>query len=557
MSNPARISAYTPSNVAPELLKRIFVQREQLLNRLEDRLFTSMTTGTKHHILLVGPRGSGKTHLVALSLAELERNPKLVDTMRIAWLGEDTAYPSLVHFAFSIAQSLSEKYPNEFPSDFKSRVRGLPPHDAARAVLNNIVEQLKHRHLLLVTENLDQTFLSIGDLGQKQLRAFFQETRRIATLTTSQQLTESISSRKEPFFGFFDIQHLAPLTVEDALTLMKKIAVEQNRLEFARFLESNTANYRIQAIHHLAGGNHRLFVMLAESLTHESLDALTDAFETLSEKLTPHFQERLRWLPDQQRQLVQCLCNTQGALTVKEIAEETFVTESVCSKQLGNLRAKGLVRSEKRGKESYYDISEPLMRLGLEVKNQRGKPLRLVAGFLKAWFSEDSPRTPMSLEAESWHATALLGAGSFEAAFKQLGKVFREADPASIDREINPAAWAAAIFDAGQPQWERHIPRITDLFVKQGRMETLGRIITESIRVLDARERTAKELELWLECWRRAALLHDELKLPLVCLAAAVEVMSSNPKTDRPLFRLPLEIRVLIRQLLPHTLPAN
>jgi tetratricopeptide (TPR) repeat protein len=129
-----------------------------------------------------------------------------------------------------------------------------------------------------------------------------------------------------------------------------------------------------------------MYVLLSEFLTKESLDDLVAAFDSLANDMTPFFQERIRALPDQQRQLVQCLCDAQGALTVKEIASETFIDERVCSKQLGNLKDKGYVRSEKRGKESYYDMAEPLMRLCLEVKNQHGRPLRLLARFLRAWF---------------------------------------------------------------------------------------------------------------------------------------------------------------------------
>ncbi|MDO9318315.1 MAG: winged helix-turn-helix transcriptional regulator [Gammaproteobacteria bacterium] len=397
MSKRNRVSAYTPSNMDPELLKRIFVQREKLLDSIVNKLSTSMTTGDKHHILLVGPRGSGKTHLVSLAAWELTQKPELLDTMRIAWLGEDDIFSGLIHFAFAVAKSLFNEYPDEFPSDFKSNVRGLPADDAALSVLNEVLKNLQHRHLLVITENLDQTFSGLGEMGQKKLRAFLQETRRIATLTTSQQLFDGVSSRKEAFYGFFDIHHLEPLTVEDAQQLIRNIAVEQQKSDLIQYLNSSDARYRIRALHHLAGGNYRMYVLLAEFLTKDDLDDLVAAFETLAEEMTPYFQERMRWLPDQQRQLVQCLCDAEGALTVKEIAEETFIAEGNCSKQLGNLKTKGYVRSEKRGKESYYDMAEPLMRLCLEVKNQRGRPLQLVTRFLKAWFPEDKLRASINL----------------------------------------------------------------------------------------------------------------------------------------------------------------
>ncbi len=443
MTKNKLISAYTPSNTDPQLLKRVFVQREQLLVRIVDRLSVSMTSGDKHHLLLVGPRGSGKTHLITLAHWELRQNPNLSDSMRIAWLGEDDTFSGLIHFAFGIARSLADEYPAEFPADFKSSVRGLSPDDAALAVLNSVITNLKHRHLLLITENLDHTFQGLGESGQKKLRAFLQETRRIATLATTQQLFAGVSSRDEAFFGFFDTFHLEPLSVDDAQQLILNIAKEQGNIDLIQFLNSNNARYRIRALHHLAGGNHRMYVLLAEFLTQDKLNDLVAAFENLTEEMTPYFQERMRSLPDQQRQLVQCLCDAEGAMTVKQLVEETFIAEGNCSKQLGNLKAKAYVRSERRGKESYYDMAEPLMRLCLEVKNQRGRPLKLVASFLKAWFPEE--KLQASLKAVGGHSRvaeycqlALQCDQSIEALLNSKLK-------AEIEQKIDAKDWARAM----------------------------------------------------------------------------------------------------------------
>jgi len=71
------------------------------------------------------------------------------------------------------------------------------------------------------------------------------------------------------------------------------------------------------------------------------------------------------------------------------------------------------VISEKRGKESYYEMAEPIMRLCLEIKNQRGRPLRLIARFLRAWFPEEVLQSPeghgllQDLRSESYRTFAL------------------------------------------------------------------------------------------------------------------------------------------------------
>jgi DNA polymerase III delta prime subunit len=692
MSGEQRISAYTPSNMDPKVLKRIFVQRETLLERIVDRLATSMTTGDKDHILLVGPRGSGKTRMVSLAAWELQKKKKLNDVMRIAWLGEDDTFSGLIHFAFGIAKALADEYPDEFPADFKSDVRGLPQDDAALSVFNGVVKNLKHRQLLVITENLDQTFSGLGDTGQKKLRAFLQETRRFATLATSQQLFAAASSRKEAFFGFFDTQHLQPLEVEDATQLISNIAKEQNKLELVQFLNSTDAKYRIRALHHLAGGNHRMYVLLAEFLTHDTLDDLVSAFEELAEQMTPYFQERLRSLPDQQRQLVQCLCDAEGAMTVKEVAEETFIAEGNCSKQLGNLKAKGYVRSQKRGKESYYDMAEPLMRLCLEIKNQRGRPLRLVARFLRAWFPVEklqqsaskllgtsraavycqaalltdnsfervintnlvkeirekidagsfddaialadelsvsdplkalfyraeaawysgdlvlavthyasiieTPDAPADLKAkalvargffswgdEEWQASLndfeealsipevtsesrtislfalsvpMVALRSQQDVLAALTTAFEDGDRESQEFGGTPNDLLAMILKKGPSEWADYVAAITPLYVQHRVAEKLGQGITQSIQYLDEGGFSDSQRGIWNDAWQTAGKDCDDLQIPLECLDAAVDVMKSDPPTDRPLFRLPLEIRQLVRPLLNNTLgPAE
>lgn len=797
----ANISAYTPSNTDPAILKRIFVQREKLLERIVDRLARSMSTGDKHHILLVGPRGSGKTHLVSLAAWELQKREEIADTMRIAWLGEDDSFTGLVHLAFGIASQLAQEYPDEFPSEFKTAVRGLSRDDAALTVLQSVVSQLGDRKLLLITENMDQTFRSLGDSGQKKWRAFLQETRKIATLATAQQLFTGVSDRKEAFFGFFDIQHMAPLSVEEASELVARISIEQSKPALAEYLNTAEGRFRIRALHYLSGGNHRMYVLLAEFLTKESLEDLVAAFENLAEEMTPYFQERVRSLPDQQRQLVQCLCDADGALTVKQIAWETFVEERTCSKQLGSLKAKGYVRSEKRGKESYYDMAEPLMRLCLEVKNQRGRPLRMVARFLRAWFPvatlevgsaiknidrvgeycavalesddafssavagklvssiraninegalatakeltqelqcadalkalalsseiefkygelansinslttiiemddapveqtaralvnrgfiyghqgeieraladfsaviemDDAPGdliakafvnrgytfgqkgdverklsdysaviemadapvdqiakalfnrgvtydllgdferaltdysavieqsgAPVNLIAEAlfnrgvnhWRTEQfaesiadfeavlnnqgssarqrtlalfalvepMIEIGTFSDFGKALARAFDDGDSDSSEYGGTPKDILSMVLRRSPIDWATYVAEIATLFVKHGVAEKLGQGITTSIMYLDQGGFSNSQIDLWNSAWQQAGRGCEDLIIPLQCLDAAVEVMKTEPPTDRPLFKLPLEIRNLIRPLLNHSL---
>jgi tetratricopeptide (TPR) repeat protein len=64
------------------------------------------------------------------------------------------------------------------------------------------------------------------------------------------------------------------------------------------------------------------------------------------------------------------------------------MTHQTASGQLKDLREKGYVTSEAIGRESFYELREPLMRFCLEVKKQRGELIRLYVDFLRLWYTQ-------------------------------------------------------------------------------------------------------------------------------------------------------------------------
>jgi DNA-binding transcriptional ArsR family regulator len=552
------ISAYTPSNTDPATRERIFVQRHKLLKRVVAWCGESMLTGNKHHLLFVGPRGCGKTHLVSMVQDRLLQQPNLAHKMRIAWLGEDSVFTGLIDVALEIADELSASYPDEFAYDYRSHAKALVADEAAESILNEILRRLGDKSILLIMENLDRAFHGLGDLGQKKWRAFLQENGRVATLATSQHLFEDVSSRDAAFYGFFEIIHLEPLSVDDARQLMTNIAGENNNTQLAEFLATSEGHYRVRALRHLAGGNHRMYVMLSEFLTKESLDSLVDAFEGLAEDLTPYFQERVRSLSPQQARIVQSLCNVSGAITVKQVSEDTFIAERNVSKQLGELKQKRYVISERRGKESYYEMAEPLMRLCLEVKKQRGKPLKLVASFLRAWFSDHSLRTdkePLRFAGRRRPTSKPHvddSAATVDASIKAIERAFAEGDAVEVGYGGRPADILKMVLRREPGFWMEFVERLVAVYARHDALNLLGIGLTESIAVLDSHDYSESQLDLWNAAWARAGEDFDELSIPLAALEAAVQVIKTG--SDRPLFALPLEIRPLVIPLLKNTL---
>ena len=386
MAGRAFVSRFSPNRTDPEILEAIFVQRHTLAEVWLERLRDSVLGGIKHHLLAVGPRGCGKSHLVVLLLFRLKQDPVVRERLRIAWLPEDETTSSFWKFLLRILRALNAEYGDEFPPPPRDQLDNAADDRRTAVLTDYLLKKLGTRSLLVVVENLDDAMRGLKLEGQKRWRAFLQEHPVAITLATAQQLTKDVSDRDRPFFNFFQIERLQPLTADEALELLKKLAERGGNVTLATFLQTATGRARVRAIRHIAGGSHRVFIILSEFATRENLDDLVTAFEELLDELTPYYQERLRWLPDQQREIVEFLCRQIHTVPVKEIATELFLSDQAGAAQLKSLKDKGYVTAESVGRESRYELTEPLMRLCVEVKDPQREPIRLIVQFLRIWY---------------------------------------------------------------------------------------------------------------------------------------------------------------------------
>jgi tetratricopeptide (TPR) repeat protein len=412
------VSRFSPNRTNPEVLEAIFVQRQNLAEIWVERLRDSVLTGIKHHLLAVGPRGCGKSHLVALIVNRLRYDPAVRERVRIAWLPEDETTSSFWKFLLRILRALHahSEYGAEFPPPPKDQLANATDDRRTTVLTDYLVKRLEGRTLLVVVENLDEVMRGLADEGQKRWRAFLQEQPVAATLATAQQLTEDISDRDRPFFNFFQIEHLQPLSTDEAITLLRKIAELTEKRDLAAFLQTAPGRARVRAIRHLAGGNHRIFIILSEFATREKLDDLVTAFEASLDELTPYYQERLRWLPDQQREIVEFLCRQARTVPVKELAAELYLSDQTAAAQLKQLKDKGYVTAGSVGRESRYELAEPLMRLCVEVKDPEREPIRLIVEFLRIWYD----RAGVEAQLQCLKADAGLERRYFQAVLQDL-----------------------------------------------------------------------------------------------------------------------------------------
>lgn len=391
MNSVVPLLKFTPSAQEPEVLEAITVQRESLIAKLVDVALD--TSGGARHQLLIGSRGMGKTHILTL-VASRVRAQAAADSLTLAWLEEDPwgvgSYEKFL--AAIVSQVAAERSDPELAA--KADELHASRDDSGQTGEQVLRDAVGNARLVLLVENLDDVFRRIGENGQERFRALIENWQQVVVIATAPRLFEGVQRQTSPFYGFFAVTHLKELSLDSAADLMKRVAQLRGDEELVRFLGTPLAKRRLAAIEALAGGHPRIWLLLAGCVSIRAIDQLVPLFLQALDELTPYYQDRLRELGDQQQELIVLLSEAGGALSNRALSERSGIPQNQIATILRQLSGRGYVRRAEvssgvatgDARMSFWELREPLMRLCLDVKQARGKPLRMVVEFLRAWY---------------------------------------------------------------------------------------------------------------------------------------------------------------------------
>ena len=372
-----------------ERLESLFVVRHHILDNLMSSVKELGATPSPHHTLLVGPRGSGKTHLISLVY---HRSAHLVEQgrcerLRIAWLPEDPW--TIVSYSRLLAAILERLSPD-------AKLNGI---DEAELDARLRITSREDGPILILMENVDRILEALGDLGQQRFRNLLQTESGILIIGSTTVLDRTLSDHAYPFFGFFDTIRLKPFSPAQARDMLRALAKESGNEDLVNALEGDGARARIHTIAHLAGGQPRLWALLGSALTVDELNDLTNLLLNRFDDLTPFFQEQLARLSPQQRLVVAELAAADRPLSVKELAGRIGADQRSAAKTVSDLTDRGWLEPVSTifanlldRRRTYYELAEPLARLAFQIKESRGEPLPLIIDFLITWFDADQLR---------------------------------------------------------------------------------------------------------------------------------------------------------------------
>jgi len=399
----AIFSTFNPSAMPSELIEATFVQRQSVADRLVDIFEESARRESKHNVLLVGPRGIGKSHLVSLVYHRLKAKGDLAEKLCIAYLKEDEwGVNSFLDLLLRTLRAVYEELDLEVP-DTVGDLSVMSKTQAEDHVWGCLQSILAKRTLFLIIENLDAVFAKIEEQGQRRWRALMQSNPQWTILATTPALFSAISRQVSPFYGFFEVIHLQPLSLTDGVALLQRLARWNKDEKTAAFLDTAVGRARVRAVQHLAGGNHRIFVLFYDFLYQGGSEHFVTPLLKTIDALTPYYQSQMVRLSPQQQKIVNFLCEHRKPATVTRIAKNCLTTHQTAANQLKQLLTHRYVRVDRVGRESYYELTEPLLRICVEAKTHHERPLGLLVDFIRYWFSRDELQDKLSHTGEREH----------------------------------------------------------------------------------------------------------------------------------------------------------
>ena len=361
------VKKYNPGFLSDEELVASFcvrtVEFKSLLESLRDSADNSNV-----HSLVIGPRGSGKTHLLLRVAAEMRRDPSLSGFYPVVFAEESYEVSSVGEFWLECLDHLAEQAPEEERADLRLSYNDLRSTGDDRALADRCLGAIldfadRHgKRIVLLVENLNMLFADMDDPDAGwRLRHTLQTEPGIVLLGSATSRFDEIDHPDHALYDLFRVITLRPLDTQECVALWEAVTKQTSTALAVRPLEI------------LTGGNPRLLAIIALFGAGRSFRDLMDNLLDLVDDHTEYFKSHLESLPALERKVYLSLARLWKPSTSREVADQSRLDINKCSALLGRLMERGavVVVGGTRRRQQYY-LTERLYNIYYLLRRDSG-----------------------------------------------------------------------------------------------------------------------------------------------------------------------------------------
>ena len=385
-----------------------FVVRHREFGILRNVLERNARSSTCQHLLVVGPRGRGKTMLLARAAAELRTSETLRQRLLPVRFTEESYevfdigdfwLDALFHLAPEAARLDAEMAVElrAAHAAFSARWRGRDLEEHARGVVLDAASRLG-RKLVLMVENCQSLFYHVDERFGWSLRKTLQTEPDIVFLGSATSRMAALSDVHGPFYEFFRLLPLAPLPLEECKALWEMVSGDER------------SEREIRPLQILTGGDPRLLGIISSFANHRSLEELLQELMSLLDDHTEYFRSHLEGLGKTERRVYLALVDLWKPSTTAEIAARSRQDIRAVSSLLGRLVKRGAVAYEGSSKKRLYEPTRRLYSIYYKLRRQRDEAaaVRSLIQWMVAFFTgEDLSMISRILADEAMQCSAI------------------------------------------------------------------------------------------------------------------------------------------------------
>jgi len=379
-----RIVKYNPAFLSKEELVQSFVVRHAELGMIT-QVIRENVTNSNQHVLVIGPRGIGKTMLVLRAVEEVRREEDLnkcwyplvfsEESYRVTSPGE-----FWLEALFHLGQQTGD---NRWKQTYKELSNEQDENRLRERALGQLMDfaDSQGKRILLVVENFNMLLgEQIANNDGWALRHTLLNEPRIMLLATATSRFEGIENCDKPMFDLFRTIELGPLEEGECRTL------------WASITGNEPTDERVRPIQILTGGNPRLLSIISGFASQLSLKKLMGDLMQLVDEHTEYFKSHLDGLPATERKVYLGLAELWDPSTARQVADATRLDVNKTSSLLRRLMERGavlLANGQKRTK--MYQVAERMYNI-YYLMRRRGAPsrrVRALVNFLVGFYSQE------------------------------------------------------------------------------------------------------------------------------------------------------------------------